>query len=204
MKYIHVNLFFLIGFLLLTSSCSEERAISPKPRAYPKVVYPDKNYRTFEREFGCPMTFSYPVYAALEQDAQLMDDKPESQCWFDVVFPMFNGRIHCTYYPLRKKGDFEKLRDDVFELAYKHSRKASFIEEIPLKNQHGVTGFAFEIQGHAASPLQFFVSDSTDHFLRGALYAKTQINPDSLAPIYAFMKEDVWHMLETFRWQEAK
>ena len=84
------------------------------------------------------------------------------------------------------------------------NQKATFIDEFPIKKQNGVNGMLFKVEGPAASPLQFFLTDSLGqkHFLRGALYFNTQARPDSLAPVLDFVKRDVEKMLETFEWTE--
>jgi len=64
-----------------------------------------------------------------------------------------------------------------------------------------VYGIVYNVEGPAASPYQFFVTDSTHHFLRGALYFNTQARPDSLAPVAAFMKADVNRLIETLKWK---
>jgi hypothetical protein len=39
------------------------------------------------------------------------------------------------------------------------------------------------MQGNAASSTQFYVTDSTTHFLRGVLYFYSAPNADSLKPV---------------------
>ena len=87
-------------------------------------------------------------------------------------------------------------------MVQKHNIKASYIEEFPIQKSESVLGFAFNIEGPAASPFQFYLSDNKQHFLRGALYFNTQARPDSLAPIFNFVKEDIMKMINTFEWQE--
>jgi len=53
-----------------------------------------------------------------------------------------------------------------------------------------------------ATPYQFFLTDSTHHFFRGALYYDATPNQDSLAPVNAFLLEDIQHILNTFRWKK--
>ncbi|PIV58809.1 MAG: gliding motility lipoprotein GldD, partial [Bacteroidetes bacterium CG02_land_8_20_14_3_00_31_25] len=53
----------------------------------------------------------------------------------------------------------------------------------------------------AASNIQFYVTDSIRHFVRGALYFETKPNKDSLAPIINFIEQDVTHLVETLRWK---
>lgn len=59
----------------------------------------------------------------------------------------------------------------------------------------------FEMTGPAATPFQFFITDSTSHFMRGALYFNTQVRPDSLMPVYDFVKIDVDRLIKTFKFK---
>ncbi|MCB0558711.1 MAG: hypothetical protein H6573_10965 [Lewinellaceae bacterium] len=189
----------VLSFLLL-GSCSEEPSYTPKPRAYPKVEYPERAYRQFDKDY-CNFTFEYPTYAEVQQDTLFFNEKPAHPCWFDIFMPAFDSRLYFSYYPINRENTFEKLKNDAFELVEWHNKKANYIEDVPIKKEDGVSGFAFIIEGPAASPFQFYLTDSTDHFLRGSLYFNTQARPDSLKPIYKFVEQDILHMIETFQWK---
>ncbi len=181
-------------------ACGED-AYTPKPRSYPRVFFPDRDYQSFDTTF-CAFTFSYPQYTVIEQENSFFADTVPSDCWFDVYYPDFEGRIHFTYYPIRDDGkDLEQLRQDAFELADWHNQRANYIDELVISKPNGVSGIAFDIDGPAASPFQFFLTDSTQHFLRGALYFNTQARADSLAPVVNFVKEDILTLIESFEWK---
>ncbi len=190
------------GLLGLTA-CSNEPVPAPRPRAYPKVVYPQKQYQPLDAGY-CPFTFSYPSYTRIEQQKLFFDERPAHDCWFDVYYPQFDARIHFSYYPIGQAGkDLNQLWQDAFELADWHNKRANYIDELRINRPEAkVSGIAFEMKGAAASPYQFFVTDSTNHFVRAALYFNTQSRPDSLAPVIQFVKEDIVHLLETFQWQQ--
>ena len=67
--------------------------------------------------------------------------------------------------------------------------------------EKSVYGVLYEIKGNAASSVQFYATDSTKHFLRGALYFNTVPNKDSLAPAIQFVEEDIIHLIETLSWK---
>lgn len=183
------------------SACGDGPVYTPKPRAFPKATYPEKAYRQFDKDY-CSFTFEYPVYAEIQQDTLFFNEKPVHPCWFDIYFPSFDSRIHCSYYTVGREMPLQELKNDAFEMAQWHNKKANYIEEMRIQKENDVSGFAFLIEGPAASPFQFYLTDSTRHFLRGALYFNTQARPDSLAPIYQFVEEDILRMIETFRWEE--
>ena len=94
-----------------------------------------------------------------------------------------------------------KLTEDSRSLAYKHSIKADAINErIFVNSEKKVYGTIFLIDGNSASPLQFYLTDSTKHFLRGALYIREVPNIDSIRPVIEFLTPDVIHLIETTEW----
>ena len=190
----------LMLFFLFLNACGEEPSYTPKPRAFPKVEYPERSYRQFDKDY-CNFTFEYPAYAEIQQDTLFFGEKPAHPCWFDIFMPAFDSRVHCSYYPISREKTFDQLKSDAFEMVEWHNKKANYIQELPIKREGGINGFAFVIEGPAASPFQFYLTDSTDNFLRGALYFNTQARPDSLEPIYQFVEEDILHVIETFQWK---
>ena len=84
----------------------------------------------------------------------------------------------------------------------KHIAKASGMNEETFSNpDRRVFGSVFNVKGNAASSLQFYVTDSTKHFVRGSLYFYAVPNADSLQPVINFIEEDVRKLVETFSWK---
>ena len=186
---------------LFVVSCGGERLPEPRPRAFPRIHYPERAYQEFNRD-GCPFAFEYPQYSQIIQDGRFFDEELEHDCWFDIFSPSLGNRIHCSYIPINNPDHFSTLHNDAFDLTYKHAVKARSIEERPFRNTFGVSGFTFMLEGPVASTFMFYVTDSTNHFLRGSMYFDTRVRPDSLAPVAEFMEEEAIHMLKTFRWLE--
>ena len=192
--------FFLSLVALLWYSCSDP-VYTPKPRSYPRIDFPEKAFQSFSEDF-CNFTFEYPVYTEIQQDTNFFEEMPPDDCWFDVFYPSFDGRVHFTYVNLRQPGNnLEKLRQESFNMADWHNKRANFIDELIIQTANGVSGIAFDIDGPAASPFQFFLTDSTQNFVRGALYFNTHVQADSLAPVVDFVREDILHLIETFEWK---
>jgi gliding motility-associated lipoprotein GldD len=192
---------FALLLAVVAASCDDEPVAVPKPRAYPRVIYPAKAYQPFESAY-CPFSFDMPAYATIARDTTFFEKRPESDCWFNVDIQPLNATIYCSYYPIASRQRFDELVEDAFTMTQKHNIKASYIEETPIhRPADRVHGLIFEVEGPAASAYQFFLTDSTEHFLRGALYFNTQARPDSLAPVIDFVKQDLTRMVETLRWK---
>lgn len=187
------SIIIICGSLLFLISCNDTP--TPKPRGYFRIGLPEKEYRLLDSIF--PYTFEYPVYANITGD---LHAKSETN-WINIDFPRFKGRIHLSYKTINK--NLGTFTEDAHSLVMKHIPKASAIEEIRIENRENrVYGLLYDIKGTgAASPCQFYVTDSTSHFLRGALYFSVIPNNDSLAPVIDFIKSDIQHMLETMKWK---
>jgi gliding motility-associated lipoprotein GldD len=190
----------LIIIALLFISCGENGS-TPKPRIFPKVEYPSGEYEQFIKS-DCPFTFQMPAYVSIEQDSKYAKFKPLHPCWFNLNYEMFQAQIYCSYAPISSRKDFEKLRKDAFEIIDQINKRSDYMEEYRYSNRYGTGGIVFDFEGPAASPIHFFLTDTTEHFFKASLYYNTQVRPDSLAPITKFIKEDIDKMLGTFRWTE--
>ena len=187
----------ILGFTML--SCADRNEASPKPKTYPKVDFPEKKYINHIVE-PCGFSFLKPEYAQVEKDSLFFEEKSDHPCWFDVNFDDFNATIYCSFYEINENHSLDSLIYDSFALVGKHSSKAQFIEEksIELKGNGG--GLLFKLSGPVASPIQFFLTDSTNNFIRGALYFNNKVNLDSMVVIYDFVNDDIEKMLDSFAW----
>jgi len=208
----------LVLFILFGGLAACNSNYIPKPRGYFKVDLPKHEYVTFE-EPGYPYRFEYPVYAKVLKDSSYFGEAPENPWWINIDFPDLNGRIYVSYniiggnatYKVKNASgtysdsfavnSFANLIDGSYKLTYKHSSKASSIEDSLLSTAKGIHGIYFRVGGNAATANQFFLTDSVRHFIRGALYFDTTPNEDSLRPVNDFLMKDMLHLIETFEWR---
>ena len=193
--------FIVLGICCIVSSfissCNSDFTL--KRRGYFKIEFPRHQYRTFDQP-GYPYTFEYPVYANVVRDTSFFESSPENPYWINIDFPRFNAKIYVSYKDIGRNS-FDKLRDDAFKMTFKHTYRASSIDQTPIQTANGVGGIFFNVGGNAATAHQFFVTDTTRHFLRGALYFDTTPNEDSLRPVNEFLQEDMSRLINTFRWK---
>jgi gliding motility-associated lipoprotein GldD len=192
------NIFSILFTAILFTACNSDYV--QKPRGYFKVHLPEKSYKKFE-EAGYPYTFEYPVYGSIIKDSVFFESTPENPYWINIDFPEYQGRIHISYKEVGKH-KFDSLVNDAYTLSYKqHTYKASSIQPEPFTTPLGVEGVYFTLKGNAATSHQFFVTDTTKHFLRGALYFAATPNEDSLAPVNRFLSQDLRHLINTLQWR---
>ncbi len=182
----------LVAFLVLQSG--REVGI-PKPRGYFRIEFPEKTYTTFES--SCPLSMELPNYSKVEI---VRNQGSDDSCWFNIYYPRYKARIHCTYLPVGN--NLEGMIRDAYGMAASHEVKASGMRRTLLSDEERkVYGLLYDIEGDAASQVQFFMTDSTSHFFRGSLYFFNPPNPDSIAPVLSFIREDILHIGETIRWR---
>ncbi|MBA2407626.1 MAG: gliding motility lipoprotein GldD [Chitinophagales bacterium] len=186
-------------FFLFLVSCNS--AYTPKPRGYYKITFPEKGYQHFNNG-ACPFTFDYPKYGVINRDTIFLDTLPDNPCWFNITFPTLNGNLYLSYKEINRENALNNLVEDAHKMTFKHAVKADFIEENYLSTPNHVYGIYYEVGGNAASALQFFVTDSIKHFLRGSLYFYNTPNADSIAPVLNFIKPDVMELIKTLKWQD--
>jgi len=177
------------------SSCGNSDPL-PKPRGYFRITLPEHKYKLFDSV--CPYTFEYPVYARIIPDTV----RSAEPYWIHVDFPSFKGRLHISYKSVHN--NLRKYTEDARTLVMKHTSMASEInDDMIIDNPKSkVYGQVYEIGGiAAASPYQFYVTDSVSHFVRGALYFNVTPNNDSLAPVIKLLKQDINHLITTFKWK---
>jgi gliding motility-associated lipoprotein GldD len=192
-----MSLFRFSIVCLLLVSCNG--VYTPKRRGYFKIDFPRHEYQTFDQP-GFPYTFEYPVYAKIVRDSSFFDTVPENPYWINIDFPRFDARIYISYKAIGPN-KFDKLREDAFKMTFKHTSKASSIDQTVIQTPNGIGGIYFNVGGNAATANQFFLTDTTKHFLRGALYFDTTPNEDSLGIVNQFLEKDMQHLINTFKWK---
>lgn len=213
---------FLIFFYLLQSACcillmACNSTYTSKKTGYYKIDFPPRAYVRFQKD-GFPYTFEYPVYARVVKDSTYFDQDEQNPYWVNIDFPQFGGRIFLSYKAIGGKSTykvkqadgsyrdslgtnfFDYMVNDAFKLTSKNEPVASSIKDSLFHTQNGITGVFFRVGGNAATAKQFFMSDTTKNFFRGALYFDVTPNADSLKPVQDFLQKDIDHLINTFKW----
>lgn len=177
--------------LLMAGLVSCESDYVPKPKGYYRIQLEEPNYTVFNE--ACPFSFEYSDISEIKEEG--------GTCWMNIDYPQHNATIHMTYKPLDSSNAMRVLKEASM-LAYDHTSKAEGISGTEYSNPNTkVHGMVFDIYGNAASNLQFFVTDSSHHFLRGALYFNSIPNSDSIAPVKDYIRNDVIRIVESLQWR---
>jgi gliding motility-associated lipoprotein GldD len=195
----HLSKYTLV-FLIFLLSCTHEKeqkfADAPRPKGFNRIELPNASYVSLEK--GHPFTFEVSSYAKVLKDSVSWAEPH----WLYIYYPRWDAFIQLTYKPLNQNTKkLAALIQDAYTLASKHQGKASGIQDYVMTTKSGRKAGLIELEGEVATSFQFYTTDSTKHFLRGAVYVKTATANDSLAPIIHFLKQDAIHLIQTLEWK---
>ena len=195
----HNILIYCFSIGLFLTACGHD--YTPKPSGYFQPDLPEHVYEKYDNPV-CPCTFEIPVYSVVEQEKHFFDEQPEHPCWLNLNFKGFNAILFLSYRNIKSRADFEKVIADTYKMTFKHSQKADFIDEELIENpQNNTFGYQFDVGGDAASSTQFFLTDSLNHYIRGALYFNSAPNIDSVLPALTFLKKYIEHLIYSLQWK---
>ena len=219
----HSRLFFFPGIILISFLCISFAACNStytsKKKGYFNIELPKHEYVSFDKP-DFPYSFDYPAYATVIKDSTYFDSNPENPWWINIDFPQLNARIFLSYkiiggkamYKIKQAdgsykdsagiNQFDKMVNDAFNLTNKNQAITTSIKDSLFHTGNGVTGVFFRVGGNAATAKQFFLSDTTKNFLRGALYFDATPNVDSLRPVQDFLQVDMDRLINSFRWKD--
>ena len=181
--------------VLMLSFTACDREYLPKPLGYNRLELPDHAYQDLPDSL--PYTFQYSKHAELVRDTASIRER----YWIEIYYPLLKSDIHITYKAVHhNKKLLKEFMEDAYTLTAKHQIKAYAINEVITKTPSGKTAVIAELEGEVPSQFQFTVTDSTQNFLRGALYFNTKVQNDSLAPAIEYMKRDMMQIINTLEW----
>lgn len=184
---------FSFGLLLVVGCGSPDT--TPKPYAYHRIELVEKSYQLTTAQL--PFAFEMPASAVLNKPKPI-----EEPYWINIDYPDLQATIYLSYLKVDGPASLGKYIDESQRMTFKHTVKASSIEEILIKKEaQRVFGLFYKVGGNAASNSQFYLTDSTNHFVRGAMYFNTAPRADSLAPVVEYVIQDIEHLLTTFSWK---
>lgn len=191
-----INNALLILVLVSGFLACEGEVYLPKPKGYNRIDLPEYAYQNLPDTF--PYQFVYSQHAELSRDSATNAER----YWVNLYYPGFDALVQLTYKNLvDPNNEPEVLLNEAFELTMRHNIRAYSIEEQLIYIPNGQVASVTELEGEVPTQFQFFTSDSTNHFFRGALYFNTATQNDSLAPVIEYIKKDIIEMLNSFQWK---
>lgn len=181
----------------LASSCHHRNDYSPKPEAYLRLDMPKQDYRKVDT-LALPFTFD----ASTEAEVRIKKDQPREK-YIDLYYPRYHATAFLTYKAIQGSHEWQAQVDTSYKFLTQHFNFSSGVDEKQYVDPtNNIIAFTYQLKGSkVASTYQFWVSDSTHHFLRGALFLDQAPNNDSLAPVLDYLQRDLRHLVESVRWR---
>lgn len=184
----------LIFPLLFLTACGDDTMLIPKPEAHLRIEFPKRVYHRVSDD--CPYSFELPSY----MDALPATDVARGSCHKDISLGQFNGVILFSYLPIDTA--LSAYINYSIKRVQEHQIMATAINDtsfsFPGKKVYGTM---FSIEGNAASPFQFYLTDSVKHFVKAEVFFNTRPNYDSIYPVLQYIKADLYHMIGTLEWK---
>lgn len=182
-----------VAILLTTISCRQDINV-PKPKAYLKLDYPTAEYQYTDTKL--PFLFDKNLLSSLE-----VIRKNNIIEGVNLVYKPMNASIYISY----KFVDYnlDNLIKSSLSITQQHAKIAHSVSEKEFTNNISrVYGKIFDLSGPVASQIQFYATDSINHFLSGALYFNTRPNYDSIYPATRYIQNDIIRLMESIEWKK--
>jgi gliding motility-associated lipoprotein GldD len=194
----YLPLFALLITALLSSCEDDDGPGIPKPRGYFRISLPEKKYVAYDAE--CPFTFEIPDYSKMYKSAAPMAEP----CWRDLYFAPYRATLYLSYKAITNDTMLAQLVNESWALTEAHHNVAMGLRDSSIiRPDAKVYGTVLSLGGNAATAVQFYLTDSTNHFIRGSLYFYSTPNKDSLQPVLDYLRKDIYHIAHTLKWKEG-
>lgn len=178
-------------------SCENPEYASPKPKGYFRIDLPAHAYQKFDTP-QLPFTFDYA------EIANFTTKDTAGSVWIHLNYPQQHAALEMTYLPVHNNLRELMMNDEKF-VEFHFQKADDVVDSYIFDADAELYGKIFDIKGkEVACPLQFWLTDSTEHYLRASLYFNFAPNNDSLQPVIDYIREDVMQLIGSFKWKNKK
>lgn len=192
----HRLYYLLLGMLLVLSACRQANPEAPKPLGYFRLDLPERQYSRVDTTL--PFTFEQSDRTKL-----VITQHAHGNCWVDIDYLDLNATLKMTCLTIPSPDSLRNLIYSEEKMVKFHYQKADDVEYSVVRDEDAhLWGQIYDIKGkEVATPFQFWLTDSTRHFVRATLYFNFTPNNDSLQPVIDYLREDALHYINTFEWK---
>ena len=181
----------LVVFSVIFFSCNDSSL--PKQSAFLRIEFPQPNYLA-HKEIKLPVDFYY--------NSSAIDIKINNNQQFSLDYYKMNFSVDISHNKINKPQDLENSLRDFSLLLDTHSKKSNGVFMREYENSNNIVyAKIFEIRGDVASPIQFYLTDSTSNFINGSLNLKFKPKYDSIFPSIQYVKNDILVFVESLNWK---
>ncbi len=189
-------LYLMFGVLFLFSCGQKEEYYTPKPRGYFRIDLPEHQYQKWDSVL--PFKFEYSQWANCSYE-----EKNDQVYWINITYPTLNAAFNISVFPLKNDLQILAANEEKFLNMHIDYGKVDDIEFYYIDDpQNKVYGRIYNIIGKdAATPMQFWLTDSANHYLRASLYFNFTPNNDSLQPVIQYLRDDAMQLVNSLNWK---
>ena len=188
-----IKLFFIC---IIFSSCKDPAPV-PKPPTYLNINFPDHTYSYVKGD--CPYEFKLSSL----YNYKTIENSKLNLCIQEIDLGPLKGSLYLYYIALPSKDSLAEIINFANDKVDEHkiiADKIEFVQIIDSKNS--VFGTFFELKGNVATNFQFYLTDSSQNFVRGEVLLNCRPNYDSLRPSLDYLKVDLLEMVHNFKWRK--
>ena len=195
-KLVIITLVSLQAFIMI-ACIDKEPPNTPKPKGYFRIETPKATYQKWDSVL--PFTFEYSRFAQFS-----IPKKEQNIYWMDLFYPQYNASLKMTLIPVKNNLRELIVNEEKMLMFHVENRKADDIIYSNVNDEKSrVYGQLHEIMGNgAATPLKFWLTDSTHYYVRATLYFNFTPNNDSLEPVIKYLKNDLLQLIDTWNWKK--
>ena len=187
----------LLAFLILNAYACKEPAPVPKPPTYLNINFPHHSYSIVKGD--CPYEFKL----ASLYNYKTIENSKFNSCIQEIKLGPLNGSLFLYYISIPSKDSLPDIINFSNDRVDEHKFKADKIEfEQIIDTKNRVFGTFFELKGNVATNFQFYLTDSSQHFVRGEVLLNCRPNYDSLRPVLNYLKIDLLELVHNFKWKK--
>ena len=185
-----------ICLMLFCFACENNPPV-PKPPCYLKTDFPEHDY--YEVNVKNPVMNYQVQLSKLFNVKRNLSDKAFG--FQEIDLGLINGTLLLYSRRFDHMDTLANLINDANDLVDEHKIKADRIDfEQIIDPTHRKFGTFFILKGNVATNYQFYLTDSTSHFIRGEVLLNCRPNYDSLRPTLDYLKLDLDVFIQSFRW----
>jgi gliding motility-associated lipoprotein GldD len=185
----------LVSGLFIFTSCGEPNAV-PKPSTFLRTEFPAHGYRNYtspnQFQFKLANLFMPKTFEQAQNNYSVQE----------IDLGPLNGTLFLYYLRIPSKDSLPEIINFANDKVDEHKIMADKIDfEQIIEPNKRVFGTFFELKGNVATNFQFYLTDSTQHFLRGEVLLNCRPNYDSLRPTLQYLKTDLQELVHSFKWK---
>ena len=183
-----MKIFKFIYFFGLVFSC-ENNFNLPKPDAYLRIEFNEPKYLNYE-DVNSQIDF---YYNSSSSSINQISSKS-----INLNYENLGMSLDLSFNKLSSENEVINYITDFNLLLDTHTKRSNGFLVKEFENvEYSTFGKIYEFKGDVASPIQFFITDSLNNFIQGAVNKEISSKYDSIYPSIQYIKNDILVFFES-------